>query len=334
VAEPTAPAPAAPTAPPDAPPVALPASPPPPTLAQAVLRRLEAVLFVTAAVLACVHYARLPSTLPSDSDYQAASAELNTRARPGDAVLLDPHWAERVRLYVTAVPVLNLARNPTREDLRGYDRLHVLSLPDLPRSDQPGTFRFLETSKYRRAEEPKRFGHLTVTTFENTRVERPSFDFTHEVPQAKVYIRRGQGEELCPLRGNRHPCPSAGWINVGEELKEIAFKPQRCLWAHPAGSDPLVVEYPAAPLAKTLEIMGGIVGQIAFRTEKYGTVVLRVKIDGNLVAEIEFPPGQPGERRRSIDTSALAGSTHRVEFEISANNPDMRHFCFDAGAYP
>jgi hypothetical protein len=174
-----------------------------------------------------------------------------------------------------------------------------------------------------------------VALFENSQLERPSFDFTGEVQGATVYIRRPDGSaELCPAVGRRHPCPRAGWINVGEETKEIDRKPFRCLWAHPAGSEPLVVEYPEAPLDRRLEVMGGIVGQIVYRREQYGTVTLSVKIDGTLVAAIEFPPGVPGERRRAIDTSALAGSRHKVQFEITAPNPDMRHFCFDAGAYP
>jgi hypothetical protein len=293
------------------------------------------VAFVALTVLAIVFWVRLPGSLPTEEDYRAAAQDIGARASPRDAVLLDPHWAERARLFVTGLPVLNLARRPSREDLRGYGRLFVLSLPDLPRSDQERTFAFLESNRFRRAEEPRRHGQLTVTAFENTQVERPSFDFTHEVPGAKVYIRRPDGsEEICPTAGARHPCPRAGWINVGEEIKEIDSKPFRCLWAHPAGSEPLVVEYPDAPLGRTLDVVGGIVGQIVYRRESYGTLTLTVKIDGNLAASIEFPPGAPGERRRDIDTSALAGTRHLVQFEVAAPNPDMRHFCFAAEAYP
>ncbi|MBI5549535.1 MAG: hypothetical protein HY901_37085 [Deltaproteobacteria bacterium] len=301
-----------------------------------MLLRLEAVVFVALALLALAYYLRLPSSLPSEVDYRAVAADLTARAGPGDAVFLDPHWAERARLFVPSpVPVLNLARRPTREDLRGYGRLFVLSLPDLPRSDMAKTHRFLESIQFRRAGETVRHGELALTLFENARVERPSFDFTGQVAQAKVYIRRPDGsQDLCPERGGRHPCPRAGWINVGEEIKEIDSKPLRCLWAHPAGNEPLVVEYADVPLGRTLDVVGGIVGQIVYRRERYGTTTLRVKIDGELAAELEFPPGEPGERRRSIDTSAKAGAPRRVHFEVSAPNPDMRHFCFDAGVYP
>ncbi|HEY3451856.1 MAG TPA: hypothetical protein VGK67_36195 [Myxococcales bacterium] len=310
-------------------------SPAPPTLFGALMLRLEAVAFVAAALLSIVFYLRLPSSLPSEADYLDAAREIGSAAKEGDAVLLDPHWAERARLFVKHLPVLNLHRHPVREDLRGYARLFVLSLPDLPRSDQAGTFAMLESFKFKKAGEPKRFGKLTVTQFDNTRLERPSFDFVSEAPRAKVYFRRGDGsEELCPEHGGHHPCPRAGWIDVREEIKEIDSKPLRCLWAHPSHNDPLVIEYPEAPLGKALDVVGGIVGQIVYRVEKYGTVKLAVKIDGKLMAEIDFPPGKPGEKRRSIDTSALAGTPHRVQFEVSADNPDMRHFCFAAGAYP
>ncbi len=298
------------------------------------LRRAEALLAVGAALFALLFWLRLPSQLPSPSDWESASSDLASRARDGDAVLLDPHWAERARLFVKGVPVLNLGRSPAREDLQGYRRILLLSLPDLPRSDLPATVRQLEGWRFRPVEGPVRHGALAVTVLENQAVERPSFDFTGEVAQAKVYIRRPDGsEELCPLVNGRHPCPRAGWINVGAELKEIALKPVRCLWAHPAGREPLVVEYPEAPLGSELRVMGGIVGQIAFRTEQFAPVLLEVKIDGRPVAQLEFPPGAPGERRRAIDTRALAGTRHFVQFEVTAADPGMRHFCFDAGAY-
>lgn len=298
------------------------------------LRLAEAALAVGAALFALLFWLRLPSRLPATDDWEAAARDVAARAREGDAVLLDPHWAERARFFVTAAPVLNLGRSPAREDLAGYRRVLLLSLPDLPRSDLPAAIRRLEDMQFQKVEGPIRRGALALTVLENRAVERPSFDFTAAVAQAKVYIRRPDGsEELCPLAGDRHPCPRAPWLNVGAEIKEIALKPVRCLWAHPAGREPLVVEYPAAPLASELRVMGGIVGQIAFRTEQYAPVLLEVKIDGRQVAQLEFPPGAPGERRRVIDTRALAGTPHRVQFEVSAADPGMRHFCFDAGVY-
>jgi len=303
--------------------------------ARSVLAHVEAALFVAAALLSLAFYLNAPSALPSEDDYRQAARAIAARAGPGDAVLLDPYWAERARLFVRNLPVLNLGRHPTREDLRGYGRIFAFLLPDLPRSSPERAFRFLTQSRFRRVEEPKRYGAIAVALFENTQVERPSFDFTGEVARAKVYIRRSDGsEDVCPPVAGRHPCPRASWINVGPEIKEIAFKPQRCLWAHPAGREPLVVEYPEVPLGRSLDVMGGIVGQIVFRREHYATVSLDVKIDGALAAQLDFPPGELGERRRSIDTAPFAGGLHRVQFEISAPDPSMRHFCFDAGVYP
>jgi hypothetical protein len=94
-----------------------------------------------------------------------------------------------------------------------------------------------------------------------------------------------------------------------------------------------VVEYPDAPLERELRVRGGLVGQIAFRTDHYAPVDLKVRIDGEEVAALAFPPGAAGERRTAVDTRALAGTRHRVQFEVSAADPANRHFCFDAGAY-
>jgi hypothetical protein len=313
---------------------ATPEAAPPPANALSRARRAEAALAIAASLIALVYWLRLPSQLPSRDDWEAISRDIAARATPGDAVLLDPHWAERARLFVPATPVLNLGRSPAREDLAGYRRILLLSLPDLPRSDLAAAIQRLEAFRFRKVEGPIRRGALALTVLENAQVEAPSFDFTGQIAQAKVFIRRSDGaEEICPLVNGRHPCPRAGWINVGIETKEIALKPVRCLWAHPAGREPLVVEYPSAPLSNELRVMGGIVGQIAYRTEHYAPVRLEVKIDGQPAAELEFPPGAPGERRRTLDTRALAGTRHRVQFEVSADNPDMRHFCFDAGIY-
>ena len=302
---------------------------------QDALARLEAAAVVAAALLALVFWARLPGQLPSEDDWRSAARSIAAQARDGDAVLLDPHWAERARLFVTTTPVLDLSVDPSREDLARFARVFVLSLPELPRSDREGTFAFLESARLRRAGEPEPHGRASVTLFENLQREVPSFDFTAAVAGARVYIRRGDGsQEACPRAGERHPCPRASWIDVGAEIKEIDRKPHRCLWAHPAGSEPLVVEYPAVTLGRELKVMGGIVGQIAYRTERYGTVHLEVRIDGRLQTGLEFPPGRPGVRRRGLDTRALAGTVHAVSFEVRADNPDLRHFCFDAGIYP
>ncbi|HCF61085.1 MAG TPA: hypothetical protein DFS52_24200, partial [Myxococcales bacterium] len=299
------------------------------------LLRAQAALVIGAALLSLLFYFCLPSTLPSEADYQQLAESLASQASRGDAVLLDPHWAERARLYVKGIPVLNFGRDPTREDLAAFHRLFVLSAPELPRSDREETFERLEAMKFRRAGEPTRFGKLSLALFESSAVETPSFDFTSEVAQARVFIRRADGsEELCPRSGERHPCKRAGWLNVGAEIKEIAFKPYRCLWAHPVGTEPLVVEYTGVPLGKELRVLAGIVGQIAFRTERYQPVTLAVKVDGELVTSLVVPPGEPGERRSTVGTERFAGGRHKVSFEVSTPDASMRHFCFDAGVYP
>lgn len=287
-----------------------------------------------AALLSLAFYAALPSSLPSDADYESVAKDLAGRTAQGDAVLLDPHWAERLRLFVKDVPVLNLDRNPAREDLSRYRRVFLVSLPHLPRSDRKGALAFLASALFRMTGGPVDHGRLSVTLLENAALDLPRFDFTSEVASAKVFIRRQDGgEELCPPAGGRHPCPRAGWIDVGAEIKEIAFKPQRCLWAHPAGTERLVVAFPSVPLGRELRVMGGIVGQIAFRRPGYGVTNLDVFIDGKRVGDLAIPPGLVGEERRAFDTSRLEGTRHEVSFEVWAENPDMRHFCFDAGVY-
>lgn len=68
-------------------------APGPAPRARSPWRRLEALLAIGAALLALLFHLRLPTTLPTDEDYRALAQRIASIARPGDVVLLDPHWA-------------------------------------------------------------------------------------------------------------------------------------------------------------------------------------------------------------------------------------------------
>ena len=101
--------------------------------------------------------------LPSDADWAEAAGSLRSRARPGDAVQIWPVWAERVRLFVDAAPVL------AEEDLEHTDylevrRLWVLSLPRTPffRTPDPA----LRARGATAAGEVQRFGALALQAWD------------------------------------------------------------------------------------------------------------------------------------------------------------------------
>jgi hypothetical protein len=85
-----------------------------------------------AALLAIVSTCARPRPCPPRADYRPPPED-RSEARDGDAVLLDPHRAERAACSSRACPC-STARHPVREDLRGTPGLRAL-LPDLPPPD-------------------------------------------------------------------------------------------------------------------------------------------------------------------------------------------------------
>ncbi|HEY6001909.1 MAG TPA: hypothetical protein VIV57_03480, partial [Anaeromyxobacter sp.] len=75
---------------------------------------------------------RLPARLPASRDWAALRALVDREARPGDAVVLSPAWAERAREVLPAsLPVL-AARRYAGEDLFGVRRAWLVTLPRAP----------------------------------------------------------------------------------------------------------------------------------------------------------------------------------------------------------
>lgn len=84
------------------------------------------------ALLSLLFHLRLPGRLPSEGDYRAVAERLKAEARPGDAVLLFPWWAERARLFVPPeVPVYGYLGSD-KDDLAAHSRIWVLGQPELP----------------------------------------------------------------------------------------------------------------------------------------------------------------------------------------------------------
>src|SRR5512138_3093726 len=102
---------------------------PPAARATAIAWCAGTALLGAACVLA---QARLPARLPSSLDWAAARTLVERDARPGDAVVLSPAWAERARQVLPAsVPVL-ARRRYAGEDLIGVRRVWLLSMPRAP----------------------------------------------------------------------------------------------------------------------------------------------------------------------------------------------------------
>lgn len=293
--------------------------------------RAWAALFAAGIAALGVHgwwfHASLPGRLPSALDWRAAAAVLGRDARPGDAVALDPWWAERAREALPAsIPVMAFPRL-AGEDLVGVRRVWLLSLPRAPgrRLALTGDL----SARAAAITKPQRLGGLELSRFDLRSPTLPLAFLPDRLSTATVSV----GDRACArdARGVFR-CPAAPFVIVSREVREVDYLPRPCLYAHPAPGEPLAIRFPSVPLGRALRGHTGIVGEAALDGE--APVRLTVKIDGEEAGAAEELPGEPGWHPFQIETLGRAGRTGDVTFVVTSADVDRRHFCFDAFVLP
>ncbi len=259
-----------------------------------------------------------PYRAPTDEDWRAAAREVRAGFRPGDLIVAAPAWADSIlRVHLGDLIPVEVAG---RLDDDRFARVWEVS--------QRGARAAAAARGSVVAE--RRFGALTVR-----RVERPapavSYDFVARWADARVTRRRPDGASVdCPLAGDRFQCPDIGFNFVRRQLVEVDTRLRVALLAQPVAQATVVIEYPAARLGRNLIVATGL-HNVWMRKEAAGKVDLRVVIDG--VVDTTFTTGNDdGWALHRFDTSARAGQTAAVRFEITSPAPYQRHFALAAEA--
>jgi hypothetical protein len=285
----------------------------------------EIAALVAGTCFALLYWARLPYRLPSPEDYQGAQHELLATSHPGDALAVLPYWADRAKLYANGLPVVALPHLGD-EDVGRYVRLFVLAQPDLPRSSAESELAALGR-KLARVSGPKRFGPLSLSLYQPQPGNEASLDFTAQIERAQVSV----GAESCGPVAGGFQCPRGAWDHVRPEWHEFDFLPRRCLWAQPAGAEPLVITFDQVPLRSEIH---GAMGQIgAGHGGGSGAVELAIDIDEVPRVSLLLDSDDPGYHRFAGRFPGLGPGGHRVTFRISSPSPVRHPFCFDAVAY-
>jgi hypothetical protein len=287
-------------------------------------RAVEITALLAATFFALLYWVRLPSRLPSPEDYQSAQHELLATSHPGDALAVLPYWADRAKLYAHGFPVVALP-NLANEDVERYPRLFVLAQPDLPRSAAGTELAALE-HKLTRVSGPKRYGPLSLSLYQPRPGHEASLDVTSQIERAQVSV----GAESCgPIAGG-FQCPRGTWDHVRAEWHEFSFLPRRCLWAQPAGAEPLVITFDQVPLRSEIH---GAMGLIGATDGGSGAVELAIDIDEVPALTLLLMSDDPGFHPFEGRFPQLGPGGHRVTFRISSPSPVRHPFCFDAVAY-
>jgi hypothetical protein len=259
-----------------------------------------------------------PALAPSDADWQAAAAFTNAGFREGDLIVAAPAWADPVlRLHLGQHLPAAIAG---RLDHETFARVWELSQRGADAPEGQGA----------RMVEERRFGHLRVRLFQRTPL-RLAYDFTQRWSEAQVFrVEPGAAPVVCERQPQQHQCPGIPYNFVRSSILEIGGTLRQALYAQPIGGAVVAIEWAGVPLGRELAVGGGL-HNVWLRKVGTGTVILRVKVDGREVGMLESG-NRSGWKVARFDTSAWAGKTASVRFEITSANPFSRHFGFAAEA--
>lgn len=286
--------------------------------------RLAAMAFVCGAglagALALLAQARLPGRLPSPRDWEAVRALVARDARPGDAAVLSPPWAERARaLLPSSVPVL--ARDRWEgEDLLGVRRVWLLSLPRAPGFSWDPELDLL--GRAARTAPAERVGAFEVSLLE---LAYPAIPYAF-LPDRLAGARVAVGDAPCAADGAggfRCDAPAA---RVARGVREVAGAPRPCLVAElPAGS-PLALAFPAVRVGRVVRGHAGAAGGGALAPVRVAVVVDGEEAGAAEVVGDGFVPFQ-------IDTTRFAGVPREVSLVVTSPSPPPA-LCLDAVSLP
>jgi hypothetical protein len=286
------------------------------------------VALVASFELAADAWIRL--SVPDDESWEEAAALVRARFEPSDRIVVAPPWIDPI--VRSRLGDLLTLRSAAPSDLAGFDRIWELSI----------------RGASSRAEPPELEEQLGLVRARMWQVssDEVRYDFVEQIAQAEVELVLGAEPHSCAWleapagRGGlghgpmpperRFVCdPVRPWLWVGPTvIADLTLAPRRCIWQHPAGTDPVRVTFRDVPLGDRLVVHGGI----DYEHERWRSgspVTLRVWISDRLAGELVHHDGD-GWSKLEIETSTLGLDRASVRFETTAEDPTARLFCWSA----
>jgi hypothetical protein len=284
------------------------------------------VLVPLVAAIELGRHVQIEADVPTAAQWRDAARTVARDFRDGDLVVVAPEWAAQVaRPYLGER--LQRLEDVARPDTSRYARLWVLSIrgaraPEEARAEPDGSWLH---------------GAVTVRRLRLPAPARVHFDFVRQLHTARVSKVKGRQITECAwmrtsqgIAGGRFRCdPRVEWNRVDVQvLDDLDRRPHLGIWAHPVRDATIAIEFEDVPMGERIAGHTGLRYEAAKRMRQ-GPVRLRVLVD-------DRAHGPFVERDRdswkafSVDTRALAGRRARVRFEVTAPDPGMRHFYFEA----
>ncbi len=286
--------------------------------------RLAAIAFAVGAGLvgatAIVAQARLAARLPSARDWEAVRALVARDARPGDAVVLSPPWADRAReVLPSTAPVLARARWGG-EDLLGVRRIWLLSIPRAPGFSWDAELDLLERSS--RTAPAERVGAFEVSTLDLAYPTVPLAFLPDRLAGAQVTL----GGRACAAdAAGAFRCDAPAPARVARELREVTGAARPCLVASLAPGAPLAIHFPSVRVGRVVRGHVGGLGGAAVPPVRVAVVLDDEEAGSAEVSGAGFPSFQ-------IDTTRFAGQPRAVSLVLTS--PSSGSVCMDAVTLP
>lgn len=288
------------------------------------------ILLVPCFELGWLAYTKLNEV--SMADWQKVASHVRRAWRSQDTIQAAPTWMDPLLRWVLG-DLLTIDK-AAAADNAGFKRLWLVSYGKIPTESHPLTA----------PEFDRKFGQLRLQRWP-LHTANKGFDFVDNVNAAAVSIVEAQQSKPCPLL--THAAASGGgllsgpmapatrflcdsrrrWLWVGATVMEdLDFQPRRCIWQHPAGSEPIRVTFPEVRLAQSLVFYGGLYHMYE-RDLNRPAVTMRVLLDGIPVARFVHSDGD-GWARYTISTENVRDVSSNVSIEVTADDPHYRAFCW------
>lgn len=287
--------------------------------------RLAAVGFACGAAIvgatAILLQARLSVRLPSPRDWEAIRSLVARDARPGDAVVLSPAWADRAReVLPSTAPVLARTRW-TGEDLLGVRRIWLLSIPRAPGFSWDPELDLLERAA--RQTPAERVGAFEVSLLELAYPTVPLAFLPDRLAAAQVTIG---GAPCAGDGGGGFRCDPPAAARVRREVREVAGAPRPCLVVAFPGGAPLELAFPPVRVGRVVRGHAGGLGGAPVAPLRIAVVLDGEEAGAAEITGEGFLPFQ-------IDTNRFAGQPREVSLVLTTP-ASSAELCLDAVTLP
>lgn len=282
-------------------------------------------------------FVRDARSAPRVGEWQALRGEVARLKAASDLVVIAPAWADP------------LARHAFGDSL--------MPIPDVARADVSSYARAVEVDELGASapeldgwavREERSVGRFRIRLRDNPAPAKVLFSFLDQArpPSLDASDVLSDAERRCTFTA--HASVSTGGLHGhlafpreryicggGEEffvgvtiLDDQAYRPRRCLWAHPPSRGALRLSYRNVPIGRKIHGFAGL-SYFLFRDGSHGPVTLSARVAGQEVGHY-LHRDEWGWHGFEFDTERFAGQTADVEFEIHSDDPSDRQFCFTA----